>query len=478
MPTYTITPQDILFFRDGRPMTADAGSGGHGARWPEPSILFDALHAALHRAFPAKTREEFQTWEHSHFYGRNGRRPERSDNSKRMQRFGSLVTAGPFPVFNGSWYFPCPADVNRRLTTSPALHPLKGKRGASDLPPPAIHPVVSLLEPDKEGPHPWWNKHAIEKYLGAKTTGGPQHLPEEEFFGSEWNTGIAIDPATQTTGHGGAKGQIYSAQYLRLREGVALGLHAQMPTKVGNAESFLEALKHLFPANRVLICGGQQRACKVEEASENRLDRFMPRSVEVKGQRVKWMLLTPAVYPTITATDNEGQLKQDHDGRNLSAHPGGWLPSWIDPSTGRVLLKKGDTRRSTPSREAWRKQIQTLAAFDCRLVAARIPKPIILTGWSERLHLLGDPLEQNADRKSKGARGTCLAVPAGAVYYFEGPDAPALAHALSWHGSAQENPACDRIVNRRSALLGEKGFGLGVCGAWEFFEDTAGRSAS
>ena len=44
-----------------------------------------------------------------------------------------------------------------------------------------------------------------------------------------------------------------------------------------------------------------------------------------------------------------------------------------------------------------------------------------------------------------------------------------LADAFSWHGSKEENPQRDKIVNRRSALMGEKGFGLGVCGVWEFF---------
>lgn len=64
MPIYQISPQDVLFFRDARPMTADAGSGGHGAHWPAPSVFFEAIHAALHRAFPEKT-----DWEHRHDFG-------------------------------------------------------------------------------------------------------------------------------------------------------------------------------------------------------------------------------------------------------------------------------------------------------------------------------------------------------------------------------------------------------------------------
>ena len=357
MPIYTITPQDILFFRDGRPMTANAGSGGHGARWPEPSILFDALHAALHRAFPADKREDFQPWEHSHFHGRNGRYPDRSDDSKRTHRFGSLVTAGPFPVQEGTWYFPCPSDVTRRHTTSPALYPSAEKHGTSNLPPPAVYPVVSRVEPDKELSHPWWNKAAIEQYLGAKTPGMAEQLPDSDLFGSEWNTGIAIDPNTQTTGRGEARGKIYAAQYLRLRDGVTLGVHAQMPTKNGQPGHFLEALRHLFPASRVLICGGQQRACQVEEVSKDGLKSVLPRSAEIKGERVKWVLLSPAVFPAIYANEKQGNPKRDRDGRPLAAHPGGWLPNWIDPSSGRVLLKKGSTRRGARSREIGRAHV-------------------------------------------------------------------------------------------------------------------------
>ncbi|SPE61229.1 hypothetical protein SBV1_620001 [Verrucomicrobia bacterium] len=66
-------------------------------------------------------------------------------------------------------------------------------------------------------------------------------------------------------------------------------------------------------------------------------------------------------------------------------------------------------------------------------------------------------------------------MPAGAVYYFEADSAEEackLAAALNWHGS-EANPTT--IKNRRSTLLGEKGYGLGVCGTWEFSENVSGR---
>lgn len=108
-----------------------------------------------------------------------------------------------------------------------------------------------------------------------------------------------------------------------------------------------------------------------------------------------------------------------------------------------------------------------------RLVAAIVPKPIPVTGWA---------LPNESDRAEGGAKPTHLAVPAGAVYYFQaepdlkgGPgNAAALASALNWHGTTEGTD----IKNRRSTLMGEKGFGLGVCGTWDFHENVTGRPAT
>ena len=73
------------------------------------------------------------------------------------------------------------------------------------------------------------------------------------------------------------------------------------------------------------------------------------------------------------------------------------------------------------------------------------------------------PNSADPDRTEGGTKPTHLAVPAGAVYYFEADsvdDARKLAAALNWHGSTSGT----EIKNRRSPLMGEKGFGLGVCG--------------
>lgn len=207
-----------------------------------------------------------------------------------------------------------------------------------------------------------------------------------------------------------------------------------------------------------IIVGGQQRICSARMATtalplpRGKTDGFNER----KGKfLVKWILLSPAVWPAIAADA----------GKNINAHKGGSLPNWINPENGDVLLKVGDiARRESDSRETWRQRVRQQGNISAKLVAAIVPKPLVVTGWS-----LPDEAGATDAERNGGSQSAHLAVPAGAVYYFEA-DSPEesqkLAAALNWHGS-EPNPTT--IKNRRSTLLGEKGFGLGVCGTWNFY---------
>ncbi len=482
MPNYHIQPEDLLFFRDARPMESQSASGGHGGRWPEPSIFFDALHAALHRAFP-----ERKSWEYRHYYGRSSYRPHQKD---KWHRFGSLAIAGPFPSIRSpegsTWLFPYPADVtSTELGILETVHPLREALRTSDLPDPLLYALGSQSLPTKNKPKPWWSKQAFESYLKQDPRTDINFWSKElwdnrELFTQEWTTGIGMSATTGTQ-----DGEhIYSAEYLRLMDGVKLGLHAILPLEL-RSHDFVERLNELFPANQILISGGQQRACQVIEC-QHPLHELFPRSEPITGNQVKWVLLTPAIFPHILRkeiTDATGQTFW------TSEHPGGWLPNWIAPNwiapsdgyevrqgdktveveKGRVLLKRC-MPRAKQSRNDRRSRIRAADFLDCRLVAACISKPLVLTGWTERLHLLKHERAPNGEELKRGPRATQLAVPAGTVYYFEGKDAPLLADALSWHGSREENPSGDKVFNRRSTLAGEQGFGLGVCGPWEFYE--------
>ncbi len=456
-----LSPTDVLFFRDGRPMGGSLA--GHTAAWPLPDVTNHALHAALHRAGLDGV--------HPHRRGRSGRYSE--DESHRDRKFGSLLTAGPFPVNGaGQWFFPRPKDAQGKGSAAVTLRPVRalGRDDNQDpwlnssLPDSLEYAVANTAPPNKDGGgEPWLNLAAFRAYLEGQTAAaGAQFLSDEEIADREQQIGIAIDPATGTTGQGDAAGKIYSAHYLRLREGFRLGLFAQAMDKVdGDPATKRDLIRELLDGQPgQIVVGGQQRICSASR-SDVREALPLPRGLSAAAQfhplsrgkfAVKWVLLTPALWP---------EMK----GEGIQPHPGGWLPNWICPRAGRVLLKGGDTARQPgEGRERWRHRVRTgMSAISARLVAAIVPKPIPVTGWA---------LANGTDRGEGGAKSTHLAVPAGAVYYFEADSAEqavALANALNWHGTS---PGTE-IKNRRSTLLGEKGYGLGVCGTWSFFGTSA-----
>jgi hypothetical protein len=458
MNTILLHPTDVLFFRDGRPMSGSLA--GHGAAWPLPNVLNAALHAALHRAGLSGV--------HQHRRGRSG-----EYQNERDRKFGCLLTAGPFPVCtNGqaqTWFFPRPADADD--SGQPVLLPCWERTAGgtpaatlSSLPRPLRHAVGNTKPPSKNTPKTWWSEGAWNAYLGTaqrdQLAARPFLKSDSNFADTEHAIGIAIDPATDTTGQGDAAGKIYSAHYLRLRDGWQLGVLAKAEDKEfqhpQHGNDLVKAL--LNGGGHQIIVGGQQRLCTAElQPACGRLplplgktDGFTAHNGRVL---VKWVLLSPAVWPEI----------QPEPDNHITAQPGGWLPNWVAPDTGAVLLKAGDTaRQAGEGREAWRKRVRQMSPISARLVAALLPKPIVVTGWA-----LGD----EAIGEMPGAQSTHLAVPAGAVYHFEtekDEDARNLAAALNWHGGTNGT----EIKNRRSTLLGEKGFGLGVCGTWQFLGET------
>lgn len=476
-----LQPTDVLFFRDGRPMGGSLA--GHTAAWPLPDVINHAFHAALHRA-------GFQGV-HQHRRGRSGQYSD--DPNHRNRKFGSLLTAGPFPVrvrddqgkqlSQPRWFFPRPKDAQQTGTVAITLRPVRSLTRdhddpwlASSLPDPLEYAVVNTQPPSKEsGGEPWLSTAAYEAYLRDQSNPSDPSdlLSDSTIADTEYAIGIAINPGTGTTGRGEAEGKIYAAHYLRLREGWRMGLFAEALDKLddspGSKRDLIRALFNDHP--RCIVVGGQQRLCTAER-TDAPTPLPLPRGLHdgftqlPNGKyAVKWVLLTPAIWPLIP----------EDSVRKIEAHPGGWLPNWICPRTGAVLLKAGDTgRHHDENRLAWRKRVRSMPNILARLVAAIVPKPIVVTGWA---------LPNDADRPEGGAKSTHLAVPAGAVYYFEADSAEAaaqLAAALNWHGpladpsdpSDLSDPSdSTSIRNRRSTLLGEKGYGLGVCGTWQFMSN-------
>lgn len=427
MNTLLLQPTDTLFFRDGRPMSGSLS--GHGAAWPLPTVINAALHAALHRA-------EFEGV-HKHVPGRSSQKrdfsAENRENKGRL--FGSLVSAGPFPVNPaGDWFFQRPADAQKAGSTLITLQPTTTP-GTSSLPKPLAYPVGNTQPPTKDKPETWLSQEAFQHYLNQTHAPANQFLSDSDFTDTEHSIGIGISAETGT--QDGER--IYSAHSLRLREGWGFGILAEALDKVnGDSTNKRDLVQTLFPNNgsrTPVIVGGQQRLCTALRSNPGTLP--LPTGPAITGTLVKWVLLTPAIFPSI------------------NDHPGGWLPSWVDLQ-GNIQLLDGPGKNY-----AKRHKVSEGRRIPGRLVATITGKPIPVTGYAL-------PNSADPDRTEGGAKTTHLAVPAGSVYYFEADSkvaAQALATALNWHG-------CDTtpttIKNRRSTLMGEKGFGLGVCAPWQF----------
>lgn len=447
MNRFLFNPTDLLFFRDGRPMGGSLS--GHGDAWPLPTVTNAALHAALHRGGDTFSNA------HSHRRGRSGKYVETRD-----RRFGSLLTAGPFPVLlNGkeeTWLFPRPLDAgiakdgDREFESPvPTFIPMRVGGGCdSSLAKPLQYPITNTAPPTKKTPGSWWTKDTWAAYLEG---GVPsldkvaKSLGDDDFADTESAYGIGMDDTTGT--QDGER--FYSAHSLRLRPGWRLGLLASAHDK-GTGSDLLEALFPNSGAETPVIVGGQERLCTVRRDHPGKSILPMGRrdGFAKDGDKilVKWTLLSPAIFPQITK-----------DGKT---HTGGWLPNWIEHVAGEVQLLDGPgknaIRRMNPEK---RKAVAEGQRINATLVAALVGKPLAVTGYALA--------HEEAGRSHGAPKPTLLAVPAGSVYYFTTTNeesAEKLANALNWHG----NTSGADIKNRRSTLFGEKGFGLGVCGTWQY----------
>jgi CRISPR type III-B/RAMP module-associated protein Cmr3 len=426
MKTYQrqLVPQDVLFLRDARPM--EASDAGCGANWPRPDQLWNALIHQMHRLWP-----ERQTWEGE---AHRKRQEEQGGNRHSSDRFGALQTVGPFPLYKNMVFFPCPLDLSGGEDAP--LQPMQLVPGVgTDLPKPLKYAFSNTVLGKQTLPA-WISREEYLQYLKGESF----QVEKIPLYDVERNIGIAIDSETGTA----KEGQIYQAEYLRLREGVGLAFLASCEIKPKGGSGLVDVLEKIsLPSS--LIIGGQQGISHMLPSAWKLPGVPMP-ALDEKPLLLRWTLLSPAIFPKIEADAS----------RNLTGHPGGWLPSWVDPQTGNVMLPKptqDSQRRPGESREAWRERRRNQGNIEAKLIAARTGKPLFFSGWD--LHQKTDQTEQI----SQGAKATQAAVPAGSTYVFE-CQTPAAFKEL-WQ--ALDAQGSDNRIVRRSANFGEKGFGIGVC---------------
>ena len=449
-----LTPRDVLYFRDGRPIGGAAD--GNGAQWPLPTVWHSAVLSAFHRNF---SEEDVGKYAKKHEHSRRGEKDKNFHQLKRTKAvFGGVKTLGPFPQMKGKdgkneIYFPLPADLlpeekEDPKNPSPAqLLPCKSELGcASNLPSPLKYVLWKAVKPTKQDLGQWISQEGLKLYLEGKIEMleiGKHIRKNSDFFETEARPGIAINPETGTA----EDSKFYSAEYLRLKTDVNMCAFIDADS-VGKGNEHHD-LWDEFCRNTLrqsLIFGGQRgvvwsRPPKAKEIlipeakkhfsqiSDGDKDKFL----------LKWTLLSPAFFNA------------------------GWIPGFCTERKNEEIIKDGKVRlkaipvRGTLTRDEWRKKCTNAPKINAQLVAARIGKAITVSGWK----INADEKLKNSGNDGSGApKATRLLVHAGSVYYFEcdsAEDAEKLYAAL--HGKV------------KSDLLGEQGYGLGVCSAWEFGKD-------
>lgn len=395
-----IEPRDVLFFRDAKPM--EASSVGSGANWPLPNVLHDALIHALNYRWRDK-----QPWEFDH---KHPKLKENRPDAYQSVRFGGLRTAGVFPYYNGTSWFPCPADID----PDGQLMMLENRPKHSNLPGLLEKVCIAKGKSGKKKAPVWMPAEQLCEYAEGKSLCFPEK--GEPLYDVEARPGIGINPETGSADTGGEEegGKFYLAEYMRLRPEVNLKGFAQCESSL-HGEKKTDVLKKFFESKESvsLIFGGQRGVAHVcGRRTEKPLCSVFEKN-KGTGCLVKWVLLAPAVFA------------------------GGWKPGWVDDS-GKVMLPAEKPKQEPgESREQWRARFKEIPPISAKLIATKTEKPLAFSGWNLRLG---------------GPRPTMLAVPAGSVYWFRADsldDAAALVAALQGH--------C------RSDFYGEKGFGLGFC---------------
>lgn len=368
---FELRPQDVLFFRDARPMTG--ADPGRGAVWPRPDLLHSALHHAFLRQWPG-----IQTAWEGELHTKGLARDKNQDSSFR---FGALRSFGPFPLRNGQEvFFPTPLDWDMELRECPG----------TDLPVPLR--LAFFARSKEKRSYPAWvsAKEYNDKYLANKDVNRAPAPLGQPLFENDRNIGIAIDPATGTT----VDGRFFQAEYLRLAKDVSMVFEAECLQKgkhLGVTDVFQRP-----DAPKKVVFGGQQGIASIVPAAQQNLFATLNAGKDFPSGLLRWTLLAPAVFA------------------------GGWRPGWVEADTGQVKLKKFAPRNENESRIEWRTRQREAPFLKAKLVAACVGKPLAFSGW---------------DLQSNTPKPTLLAVPAGSSYVFEcsSPDeAKALSTALNY----------------------------------------------
>ncbi|MBF0176260.1 MAG: type III-B CRISPR module-associated protein Cmr3 [Magnetococcales bacterium] len=287
--TFKITPQDTLFFRDGRPFNqSDEGlARAHSHFPPFPCTMSGAVRRAL---------AEARGWRHGPWS------PElQAILGDGPDDMGPLTFGPPTPV--------CAA--NGRLET---LHPVPlallghaTREGYCRLAPGAplqsdLGQAVSLPQlPEGSGPgwkplsDTWVTAGGLTRFLKGSVPQKEEMLLADDLWPQESRIGLARCYQTRAA----RKGMLYATSHVRLRDDIMLALE-------------VHGLPGDWPCPRVMPLGGEGRFGWVEELSAVLPQPEAPDSLRCAGQRMFYtvVLLSPLCPPDEAWRKPGGTLPQ------------------------------------------------------------------------------------------------------------------------------------------------------------------------
>lgn len=355
MTALLLEPDDVLFFRDGVPMSAGQGRGA-GCRLPFPSTMHEAFRHALLSLHGREVRGKG-------IAGRDGKAIATVD-------YQSLRLQGPLP-----WHgkhgllFPAPLDASKAPDGRIVRHRLfpiaKGwsNRAAGVYTPPAL-PAASV-PPSKEAAFKgWWTAKQLSDFLAGEERFNSRAVATEDLWLEESRIGVEIEPGRQAA----MDGQLFAGAYLRARRETRLAVRAGLLKPV--REEAAEWDRFLTDAR--LLLGGERRLVRFQ-ADRGAWPEFPAPKFPVPAEGpwvVPWILLAPAIF----------------------AH--GSLPGWC---------RSTDPRRPLPDGRVCLRESRESPELRAHLVAWHLGRPQPVSGW---------------DGNGGHPKATHFAVPAGSVYHF------------------------------------------------------------
>lgn len=274
---YKITPNDTLFFRDGKPFTMGMETWAEITFPPTPSTLYGAIRSWL--IFEKGDLKSFK----------NGKLKEELGT---VSEKGTLKIKGPFLLLKGEPLFPCPKDLLKekagkenklyRLTFSK-----KPEIFVSDYP-----FESSLLEKNKkvlEEAEGFIAEIYLKEYLSGKNSIRLTH--KSEIYIEEPKIGIARENKKKTA----KEGHLYRIPMIRLKDKVSIAV------KIEGVEN--------IPESGIIQLGGEGKTAKIEKLEDNFLKDIEEINFNIENNIFKLYLATPCIFEN------------------------GYLPKWINENS-------------------------------------------------------------------------------------------------------------------------------------------------